>query len=229
MPSKERLADWGYGDPDSTDFDEVMASFTAGGVTLTCHRDLIPIFSHLVTEISSWGIDVSRGSQDTWGYVRDDTRQEQRSWHSVGAAVDLDITRHTTGSRDTTFPIRKTLALADDLGLVWGRTWADLPQPAHFEVAHPLAVMTGIGRRLRDAGADRPAFRRTLSQGDIGPAVRWMQERLVALGYLALAPDGRFGWHTARAVRRFEADRGFRINGVVSASQYDALAHDKEQ
>lgn len=226
MPSKDQLADWGYGDPDAAEYATNIGSYTAGGITLSCHRELIPIFQHLTEQLAEWGVNLAAGQADDWGYSNRDIRGVfgVKSWHSVGAAIDLDATRNPVGSRTTTFPIRKTEALVADIGLTWGRVWRDRPDPMHFEVAHPLPVMRQIAARLRPTQPDRPAFRRPLSHGDYGPAVLWVQRRLADLGYLTLTPDGRFGWHTSRAVRRWESDNGYRINGVVTAQEYDALA-----
>lgn len=225
MPSKDQLADWGYGDPDAPGYQrDHISSFTAAGLSLTCHRDLVPVFHHLVSEMGRWGIDLTRGARDDWGYQNRDTRSTPgvKSWHSVGAAVDLDATRNPVGSKTTTFPVRKTTVLCEDLGLTWGRVWSR-PDPMHFEVAHPLAVMVQIGARLREEAEDRPPFRRTLTQGDVGPAVRWAQARLKAHGFYDGPINGRFTWATHQAVKRFEGARGFRVNGTIGSHVYDAL------
>ena len=69
----------------------------------------------------------------------------------------------------------------------------------------------------------RPAFA-PLVQGNSGPAVADVQERLDALGF-AIAPDGPgvFGPGTRAAVEAFQYRRGLRVDGVCGRQTWSAL------
>lgn len=66
------------------------------------------------------------------------------------------------------------------------------------------------------AEGSTPSFR-DLRQGSSGPDVRQLQQMLVALGYLRLEPDSRFGPLTDQAVRAWQRGTGFDVDGVVRA------------
>jgi hypothetical protein len=211
------IVDWGFGDPSTDNYATNITSLTLGGLTATCHRDLAPVFSHLITEITGWGVNLGSVA---YGY---DGAPTVNSWHSVGAAIDLDPERNPVGQKVTTFPIRKTQALCEDLGLTWGRDWEPSPSPAHFEISHPLSVMRHIANRLRQADGTRPPLRRSLSQGDFGEPVRWSQERLAVLGYYDGPIHSRFTWEMQRAVRRWQGAHNLRVNGTITSAAYDSL------
>lgn len=63
----------------------------------------------------------------------------------------------------------------------------------------------------------------TLREGSRGPRVRDLQARLAQLDWFHRAPTGYFGPVTARAVRGFQAKRGFRVTGVADARTLDRL------
>lgn len=54
--------------------------------------------------------------------------------------------------------------------------------------------------------------------------VRDLQERLVALGYLDITPDGVFGSRTLKALLRFQADNDLKETGELDAATRIALA-----
>jgi hypothetical protein len=65
-----------------------------------------------------------------------------------------------------------------------------------------------------------------LRQGDSGPEVVYLQERLIAHGFLPdkPKPDGKFGPKTLRAVEQFQASHGgLDVDGVVGPLTWDAL------
>jgi len=66
-------------------------------------------------------------------------------------------------------------------------------------------------------------FRRRLSQGDHGPTVQFVQQRLTSLGYWEGPDTGRFGMMLARAVRRFQGDNNLRITGDVDIKTWEAM------
>jgi peptidoglycan hydrolase-like protein with peptidoglycan-binding domain len=67
-----------------------------------------------------------------------------------------------------------------------------------------------------------------LARGCTGSAVRELQRKLVALGYLspeaAASGPGVFGPRTEEAVRAFQARHGLRSSGVVGTHTQAALA-----
>ncbi len=62
-----------------------------------------------------------------------------------------------------------------------------------------------------------------LRQGESGSAVRKLQERLRALGYLQAPATGYYGPLTAAAVRRFQADHRLAVDGVAGPVTLAAL------
>lgn len=63
----------------------------------------------------------------------------------------------------------------------------------------------------------------TLRRGDSGEDVLDLQRMLTAAGY-PLTPDGRFGPATARAVERFQAERGLVADAIAGPETMAALA-----
>ena len=60
--------------------------------------------------------------------------------------------------------------------------------------------------------------------GDTGEAVRDIQDRLIALGFACGAdPPGTYGPATAEAVRRFQASRNLRVDGIVDQGTWKTL------
>lgn len=66
-------------------------------------------------------------------------------------------------------------------------------------------------------------FERDLSMGKEGIDVYWLQERLVALGYLSRSPDQVYGRHTRAAVRAFQQDNGIKADGIAGPETLRAL------
>lgn len=62
-----------------------------------------------------------------------------------------------------------------------------------------------------------------LRQGDQGPEVKEVQQRLKSLGFNAGTTDTTFGWQTEKAVRQFQAARGLAVDGVVGKQTWFAL------
>ncbi len=64
-----------------------------------------------------------------------------------------------------------------------------------------------------------------LQRGDRGEAVSTLQRTLVSNGYSigAAGVDGLFGDSTAAAVRRFQADQGLAVDGIVGPVTKDAM------
>src|SRR3954453_7288126 len=76
---------------------------------------------------------------------------------------------------------------------------------------------------IAPAIADAARFgQRTLRRGMHGSDVRTLQRYLTRVGRRA-AVDGEFGRRTARSVRRWEADKGRPVDGVVTRSDARVL------
>jgi len=62
----------------------------------------------------------------------------------------------------------------------------------------------------------------TVKQGDNGPDVVALQQKLIAAGY-SVAADGDFGPGTDAAVKQFQASKGLTADGVVGPATWAAL------
>ncbi|HHV54569.1 MAG TPA: spore cortex-lytic enzyme [Firmicutes bacterium] len=74
-------------------------------------------------------------------------------------------------------------------------------------------------------GGEAVAQRRTLYWGTYGRDVRLVQWRLQSWGYYRGPIDGIFGSGTSRAVRRFQARNGLRVDGIVGPRTWAALGY----
>lgn len=63
----------------------------------------------------------------------------------------------------------------------------------------------------------------TLKQGTVGDAVKDMQERLIALGYLTGTADGSFGTKTSLALTAFQKNNGLSADGVAGTTTLKKL------
>ncbi len=72
--------------------------------------------------------------------------------------------------------------------------------------------------------ADSPVHLITLEQGDRGPDVRQLQERLYQLNFYVDHFDGWFGQRTLAAVQAFQGDRSLTLDGIVGPRTWDALS-----
>ncbi len=63
-----------------------------------------------------------------------------------------------------------------------------------------------------------------VEMGMTGSAVQSVQYMLIDAGYLAGGADGIFGSATKDAVKRFQADKGLEIDGIVGAQTMAALS-----
>jgi len=82
--------------------------------------------------------------------------------------------------------------------------------------------------RVDSFEAPRPAAAPSLMRGMMGGAVRALQQRLVARGYLSRSDmatgAGVFGPRTEAAVRKFQTLAGLKATGVANAATQAALA-----
>ncbi len=95
-----------------------------------------------------------------------------------------------------------------------------------------LAVGSTSTLAFADATARRPAAESTtavvgLRQGDTGPGVQAVQQKLISFGYyVADGADGHFGAGTTAALRVFQRQNGLNPTGVVTepTARYLGLA-----
>lgn len=63
----------------------------------------------------------------------------------------------------------------------------------------------------------------SFQRGDEGQEVLLIQKRLVELSYSITNIDGDFGPETETAIKKFQADKGLEVDGVVGSATYMAL------
>jgi lysozyme len=72
--------------------------------------------------------------------------------------------------------------------------------------------------------ASFPAFPgRLMAEGDAGPDVAVFQAQMLARGWSSVVADGIFGPLTADAVRRFQAEKGLAVDGLVGPVTWQCL------
>jgi len=69
----------------------------------------------------------------------------------------------------------------------------------------------------------KPPFKRTLEAGDKSEQVRYVQTVLAKLGFHTGRIDGIYGTMTSKAVRKFQAEKGLKVTGIVKAKDYELL------
>ncbi len=105
------------------------------GARWQVHRELAPILAYIVGEAERRGHLFDHGPSDVdddWGYnVRRIAGSSSWSYHSAGAAVDIDAQEYPQGQRRRVPP-----AWLISLFLQWGWSWGGEfgnPDPMHFE------------------------------------------------------------------------------------------------
>jgi hypothetical protein len=140
--------------------------------------------------------------------------------HSWGTAIDLRL----NGILDRRGDNRVQQGLVDiapifnQHGWFWGAGFGT-EDAMHFEISDELirkwSVDGTLGHRM-----EMPS--RILAQGDRGPEVAKVQDRLNQLGF-TLTVDGIFGPGTRGAVSAFQASKGLSPNGAVDPGTLVAL------
>ena len=64
---------------------------------------------------------------------------------------------------------------------------------------------------------------RLLGRGSKGPEVIELQKKLAQLGYVVGTADGKFGSKTEAAIRRFQKERGLRVDGLAGTQTIKEL------
>ena len=67
-------------------------------------------------------------------------------------------------------------------------------------------------------GSSSSSSKGTCQPGDTGDAVRKVQKRLIALGYLSGSADGDYGNMTKKAVKAFQQRNGLNVTGSVNSN-----------
>ena len=80
-----------------------------------------------------------------------------------------------------------------------------------FQANGEDVVKRGLDAQGKKEG---PKLARILKTGGEGPEVRYLQRRLIALGY-TVAVDGKYGPATEKAVRELQQAFGYNVDGVV--------------
>ncbi len=103
----------------------------------------------------------------------------------------------------------------------WNRLFPPVPPASAPAAANPTetAAPTDSGSAPNADAAARPVLR----LGAQGDAVRRLQARLRALGFLDGAVDGDFGPATRAAVEAAQAEWGLAVDGVVGPATWEAL------
>lgn len=106
-------------------------------------------------------------------------------------------------------PVKKPVAVTPvDVAVV------DRVEPA---VVAPAAVQVPL------RSASYLEMRRTLNDGDHGPAVQAVQERMRDKGFWDGPCDGRYGTRMGKAVRQLQAAKGVRVTGEMNPWTWEAL------
>lgn len=116
------------------------------------------------------------------------------------------------------------VASAPDTATAYNRANAYLDQwlgqRSSTSAPSPSPSPTPSAPAKNDAPAGRGPLLRTGSGGD---AVKKLQARLKQLGFDPGPLDGDFGPQTVAAVRKFQADRGIRVDGIVGPETWGKL------
>ncbi len=127
--------------------------------------------------------------------------------------------------------IVREIARPDPAQLVQGLI--DAPSPEAFLrglIPTDPAYLTLLTARLRlekaltDAGGDLPTVRaKSLAEGDSGPAVAALRDRLAALGYLPGARHAIYDAEVAAAVRAWQQDTGLSATGATNGATLEQI------
>ena len=221
---------WGPGWP--TDNSSKMTTVRAGGVALSVRSEIAALVEWLVNETTARGYGLRHG--ECWGFANRAIRGTDRpSNHSWGLAVDINAPANPMTDKLVTDMPGWMVELWTSKSFRWGGNYTGRKDAMHYEFmgtpddARRLASeVSGGGAAPADAPAPTGAPGREttplLEQGDKGPEVRRLQERLNANG-AQVAVDGDFGPATDQAVRAFQQARGLEVDGKVGPKTWAAL------
>lgn len=150
--------------------------------------------------------------------------------HSWGTAVDLIVGGVSDGIPGTPEAHDgKTLAglvaiapFFNAEGWFWGVAFRRFEDGMHFEVSAEKLLEWRDSGALGDAISRRRVNPRSVSFGDVGQAVREVQQALFKLGYDIMV-DGDFGAITRGVVMDFQSANGLEPDGIVGPKTREAL------
>lgn len=168
-----------------------------------------------------------------------------QSNHNYGLAVDLCpfVNGKPDFSANSTFVAIGAEAVK--LGMEWGGNWKKLIDKPHVQL--PGMTIADCSRLFKKGGLDavweeatrrlnksvvktatttttEPPEHRVLQIKDTGSDVRFIQQRLAALGRLPLeGVDGIFGKGTQDAIKKFQQDSKLTVDGKVGSQTRTAL------
>lgn len=88
---------------------------------------------------------------------------------------------------------------------------------------HARIYLLSLVAILSILGVAGEALAQTYRQGDSGPEITLIQERLRDLGYFNRSSTGNFGSETRNAVIQFQRDQGLTVDGIVGQQTEAAL------
>ena len=80
------------------------------------------------------------------------------------------------------------------------------------------ALNSSSARKAGSSSSSSSSSKGTCQPGDTGDAVRKVQKRLIALGYLSGSADGDYGNMTKKAVTAFQQRNGLNVTGSVNSN-----------
>lgn len=135
--------------------------------------------------------------------------------------------RSDASSSSKAFAVARKGSRLDVLGLTDG--WLKIRYEGEVGYVSPSYVTLDAGSSnvsvpSQSGTSDKTETSTVLQKGDKGDAVKSLQEKLVALGYLSGPADGKYGSDTVAAVKAFQRDNGLTIDGMAGTLTLSALS-----
>jgi peptidoglycan hydrolase-like protein with peptidoglycan-binding domain len=175
--------------------------------------------------------------RDTGGFnCRKITGGTAHSLHAHGIAVDYNWNSNpfrADGKLITDMPPKMVAAIkairtkGGQPVFRWGGDFSRVKDAMHFEVvASPRELASGINwskLEVREPDPAKPSTWPVLQQGDRGPTVKVLQQRLADAKCPCDPIDGIFGKGTEGSVRHFQDTRSLDVDGRVGLQTWTAL------
>ena len=150
-------------------------------------------------------------------------------WHTIGDSVraSLEITwEQNSVYKRRIYPVGQTYENPGSRELLAFRrfmlNYGTAPSWWSWQETNS-AEWSALSKRVaRIPGYRAYAGHVTLKKGDRGDQVVWLQQHLIAAGY-SMEPTGIFSNVTYRAVRKFQARRGLKADGVVGTRTWNYI------
>jgi D-alanyl-D-alanine carboxypeptidase len=128
-----------------------IVAFSAGGITLTAHRDAAPIFGAFIEDIVSRGYPVAGAVRDDWGYnCRRIAGSNSWSWHAWGLAIDLNALKNPMGPSLITDMPAWIDEVAAKYGIFWGGNFNGRKDAMHFELHLTPQAAAKVRERIEE-------------------------------------------------------------------------------